>query len=782
MNESLASHYHHILDLVKGKAVMLHGEKAWGNETAIGRTNVSRVGVVRFTAWMAVFVLLSSSLYAEAPREWTAEDLRQAASAGELETVEACLTAGVPVDSANAYGVTPLLLAADHKHIDVAKRLLDAGANPGTRDRFYGFTPMAWALNRQQFDLVTALAKANAPDTNQALTRNVYFDNAKAVNAILESDSVSVETIRWAAIRARLLERKERLETLINALPEGQRELPKADPDPVTAYVGFFQKGDEVIKLVEKEGSLYLQSGREATPRRLTHLAPGEFEIGLGRILFATSQSGDPQQFTRELRGSNKSVFKRQPELSEFPETENPDPEPSDSIATKPERSVPQDFLFDGMPWSGFRGHLARGIATDTTVPTTWDLESGENVAWKAPIDGLANSCPIVWQDRVYLTTAVSQNVDADGFQTGLTGDVASVDESDPWSFRLLCLDLKTGDVIWDKEACNAVPAVKRHAKSSHANPTPVTDGNLIVASFGSEGIYCFDRDGNLKWDRDLGMLDSGWFYDRSYQWGYASSPCLVDDRVIIQCDIQDQSFLTALDLETGETVWTTERDEIPTWGTPVGYTSPQGERVVVVSGTKANAAYDLDDGTLLWKLGGFSEIVAPTPQVVPWGVLLTSGYAPIKPIALVRHEARGDLTLPEPGQDEIANPTDSFGWARQKGGPYMSTPLIYEGLLYNCDTQGVLTCYDATNGEQIYKKRLRGGGAMSFTGSPVAAGGCLYFPSEQGVIQIVRAGIEFEQLDPMKIAEATLSSPAISGGYLLIRGESHLFAFKQDD
>ncbi|MEO1529164.1 MAG: PQQ-binding-like beta-propeller repeat protein [Planctomycetota bacterium] len=747
---------------------------------AVFATEFRRVDA-RWSALAASLFLLIGPVIGETPKELTSADLRQAASNGDLPTVEACLAAGVPVDSANGYGVTPLLLAADHKHLEVAKRLLLAGADPGTRDRFYGFTPMVWALNRQQFDLVTALAKADAPDTNQALTRNIYFNNEKAVTAILASENVPAEAIRWAAIRARLLERETLLSQLVEALSEDQRELPEGEPDPVDVYAGFYQAGGETLQLESKEGSLYLRTTREGTPRRLFHLSRGEFELGFGTIRFDSTKDGEVTEFLRDVRGSEAVTFKRAADLDAFPENESEESEPSKAIVANGERALPEDFLFEGMPWSGFRGHLARGIGAEA-VPTTWDLESGTNVAWKVPIDGLANSCPIVWKDRVYVTTAVSSNEDADGFQTGLSGDVASVEESDPWSFRLLCLDLKTGDVIWDREACNAVPAVKRHAKSSHANPTPVTDGNLIVASFGSEGIYCFDRDGNQKWKRDLGKLDSGWFYDRSYQWGFASSPCLIDDRVILQCDIQDGSFLVALDLKTGETIWRTERDEIPTWGTPVAYTSPEGKRIVVVSGTKANAAYDLDDGTLIWQLGGFSEIVAPTPQVVPWGVLLTSGYAPIKPIALVNHDATGTLELPEETESGLIGSSGSFTWARLKGGPYMCTPVIYEGLLYSCDTQGVLTCYDATNGEQVYRKRLRGGGASSFTGSPVAAGGHVYFPSEQGVIQVVRAGIEFEKLDPVKLGEATLSSPAISGGYLLIRGESHLFAFKNDE
>jgi outer membrane protein assembly factor BamB len=273
-----------------------------------------------------------------------------------------------------------------------------------------------------------------------------------------------------------------------------------------------------------------------------------------------------------------------------------------------------------------------------------------------------------------------------------------------------------------------------------------------------------------------LGLLDSGWFYDRTYQWGFGSSPCLVDNRLILQCDIQDQSFLIALDFETGETIWKTERDEIPTWGSPVAYTTPTGTPIVVVSGTQANAAYDSRDGRELWRVGGFSEIVAPTPQVTPWGVLLASGYSPVQPLAMVAADAEGQLELAE-----VETPTDDFVWAKLRGGPYMSTPLIHNGLLYVCSTNGVLDCYVAATGQRLYKERIRGQGASSFTGSPVASANHLYFPSEQGIIKVVRSGPKFELVGSPSIDEATLSTPAISQGYLLIRGERHLFAFRNE-
>ncbi|MEM6469283.1 MAG: PQQ-binding-like beta-propeller repeat protein [Planctomycetota bacterium] len=713
-----------------------------------------------------------------APTTLDSDDLWRAAAEGDAEQVKDCLEAGVDVDAKNPYGVTALLLAAEHGKTDVAKQLLAAGADPGTKDRFYGSTPIGWAIARKQYDLITALVKSNAPDAGRALTESVYRKDAVVMNAILDAETLSVDAILWAAQRAQLLEHSKLVERLREALPDDASDTEFENPDPVEAYEGFYRGSNgETLQMQAKGDSLWVKPNRKAGLQRLSHFSPCTFGRGMTTVVFSSNAEGAFNTFRRESR-SEVVTFEKQPDMTELPELDL-DADASDNDEALRADTTPDDFVFAEMPWASFRGHLSRGVSMDS-APTSWDVETGDNVAWKAPIAGLANSCPIVWGNRVYLTTAVSESEEASGFQTGLTGDVASVDEDDPCSFRVLCLDLENGEVIWDEEATKAVPAVKRHAKSSHANPTPATDGRYIVACFGSEGIFCYDRDGKLQWERDLGLLDGGWFYDRNYQWGFGSSPIIAGERVFLQCDIQDESFLIALDLQSGETLWKVQRDEIPTWGTPVAYNAPNGTPVVVVSGTKMNAAYRQDDGTLLWSLGGFSEIVAPTPQVTPWGVLLSSGYAPVRPIAVVKHEARGGLELPESDSGKIAGPTENFVWSRSRGGPYMSTPLIHDGLAYVCDTAGILTCYDAVNGAQLYKKRVRGDGANSFTGSPVASSSHLYLPSEQGVIQIVGLGPEFEKMDAMEIGEATLSTPAIAEGYLLIRGEKHLFAFRE--
>ncbi len=739
--------------------------------------------MVRFASLVA-FLLVSISAVnlsvqaAETPSE---NELWRAAAGGDLTRVQACLDAGVPADAANRYGVTALLLAVEHSHPEIAELLLEKGANPSVKDLFYGFTPLSWAVIRKQYATITKLVKAGADDSKKTLNTAIQQDNKEVVSAILAAQTLDHDAIRNAAVLARAQKRDKLLEQLLESLPQEMRELPAVDPDALDEFVGYFEdKQGQGLLVSASDQTLAYKLGDNGSRQTVYQTAVDQFEAGLTKLVFTRDDAGKIVGLTRHFRTDRKQ-FSR---LADAPPADKPDADSEGEeeldvdqnwLAEVPE-SLRDDYQFENTPWSGFRGYLARGISSDDNIPTDWDLSTGKNLAWQAPIPGLANSCPIVWEDRVYLTTAVSKNEQASGFSTGLSGDVASVTEADPWSFRLLCLDLKSGELIWEREAYEGVPAVKRHAKSSHANATPVTDGRLIVASFGTEGVYCYDTAGNQVWKRDLGLLDSGWFYDRTYQWGFGSSPCLVDNRLILQCDIQDQSFLIALDFETGETIWKTERDEISTWGSPVAYTTPAGTPIVVVSGTQANAAYDSRDGRELWRLGGFSEIVAPTPQVTPWGVLLASGYSPVQPLAIVAPEAEGQLEL-----REVEEPADDFVWAKLRGGPYMSTPIIHNGLLYVCSTNGVLDCYVAATGRRLYKERIRGQGASSFTGSPVASANHLYFPSEQGIVKVVRGGAKFELVGSPSIEEATLSTPAISQGYLLIRGERHLFAFRNE-
>src|SRR5918997_3826195 len=222
--------------------------------------------------------------------------------------------------------------------------------------------------------------------------------------------------------------------------------------------------------------------------------------------------------------------------------------------------------------WASFRGPHASGVAAGRqNLPEKWDGAKGAGVKWKTPIPGLAHSSPVVWGDRVYVTTAVSSR-GGDTFRHGLYGDGDASEDRSPHKWKLYALDRRTGRVLWERTAYDGVPRERRHIKASYANATPATDGRTVVAFFGSQGLYAYDAAGKLLWKKDLGVLNAGAYDIPSYEWGTASSPVIHKNLVIVQCDTQGESFLLAADIKTGKTVWKTPREELPSWGTPNVY------------------------------------------------------------------------------------------------------------------------------------------------------------------------------------------------------------------
>jgi outer membrane protein assembly factor BamB len=419
--------------------------------------------------------------------------------------------------------------------------------------------------------------------------------------------------------------------------------------------------------------------------------------------------------------------------------------------------------------WPQFRGPGAAGVADGRPTAVEWNAEKNENILWKTPVPGLSVSSPIVWGARVFVTTAISSDPDAK-FRHGLYGDVEPSPDVTPHTWKVYALDKRSGKIIWERVAHTGVPRTKRHPKSTQNNSTPATDGKHVVVLFGSEGLYAFDWNGKRLWKKDLGPLNSGWFYDPDYEWGSASSPIIWRNMVIVQCDIQENSFVAAFDIKTGRELWRTMRDEIPSWGTPTVYEG-RARAELITHATKFIRGYDPLTGKELWRLAPNSEVTAPTPFAAHDLIFVTNGYRGIQPIYAIRPGASGDISL-----QGGATSSEAIAWSVKNGGPYMPTPVVYGDYLYVCANNGVLTVYEARTGARVYRERLGGTGG-AFSASPVAADGKIYFTSEDGDVFVVKAGPKYELLARNPMGEVLMATPAISDGILIIRGMKSVYA-----
>lgn len=418
--------------------------------------------------------------------------------------------------------------------------------------------------------------------------------------------------------------------------------------------------------------------------------------------------------------------------------------------------------------WPSFRGPGASGVADSGAPPVAWDVTGGSNVAWTTPIPGMGHSSPIVWGDRVFVTSAVPlrrRSEAADGGPAAAlpavnTDEYRALEVRTPHAWRLYCLDRATGRIVWERTAYEGVPRVKRHAKASQASATPVTDGTRVVAMMGSEGLYAYDMEGRLLWNRDFGRLDVGYVDDPTDEWGPASSPVIHDGLVIVQNDRHRDSYVAAFDVATGEERWRVGRDEMPAWSTPVVH---RGTRTTLVTNSpRFIRGHDPATGQELWRIPDGTQVKVVTPVIAGDLAIVTGGYPTGgRPILGIRAS------------------TGEVVWRLERGSSYTPTPIVYRGILYVCVDNGVLSAYDVRTGDRLYQQRIApdSGG---FSASPVAADGRLYFPSEDGVVYVVRAGREFELLARNDMGEMCLASPALTGDLLLVRTRTHVYALRE--
>jgi outer membrane protein assembly factor BamB len=702
------------------------------------------------SGWFAVLVSLigPSLVWADGP-----EDLWSAARKGDTPAVARLLDKGVDVNAPTSYGATALWFAAMNGRTDTVKLLLAHHAATNLRDRIWNSDALSVAAEFEHLEAIESLLRAGAGGGDALVLSAVTSGNVKLLRTVLKAAKVEPEVLSAALLLAPSNNAEVRkLLTEASARPFAK---PFGDPTRLRDFEGDYEEDRGLrVRLHVKDGWLVEQfNGRDTYV--LKSVGNLRFmPIGQPTESFILERLGDRIVGFTYRRGPLETLYRRG-------QTQEA------TVAGKQQAEQPEPPRVR-CNWPSFRGRQASGIADGQHLPVSWDVATRRNVLWKADLPGLAHSSPIVWEGKVFITTAVSSDPKSE-FRFGLFGAGSSAKDESRHQWRVYCLDAATGKVLWDRTAHAGVPRLKRHTKSTQANPTPATDGKHLVVSFASEGLYCYDVEGKFRWKADLGLIDDGAFNAPELQWGAASSPILYRNLVLVQCDRQKDSFLTAYDLESGQRAWYTPRDEIPSWGTPTVYESPTRPEVIL-NATHHICGYDPGTGKELWRLAPNSQITTPTPVVGAGLIFVTSGYSPVQPIYAIRPGASGDISL-APGEES----STYLAWSKKRGGPYTPTPLVYDRYLYTCSNIGIVTCYDARTGRELYRQRL--GGSGGYSASPVAADGKLYFASEAGEVRVVKAGPAFALLAVNKMDDPCLATPAIADGRLFVRSQHHLFA-----
>ena len=414
--------------------------------------------------------------------------------------------------------------------------------------------------------------------------------------------------------------------------------------------------------------------------------------------------------------------------------------------------------------WPQFRGPGVRGIVDDDpSLPESWS--AAENIAWKTRIPGLGWSSPVVWGNRIFLTTAVADSMSGSPRGGFFDGRVVNPTPTEEYRWIAYCIDLQSGKIAWERELHRGAPKTPRHKKNTYASETCVTDGVHVWAHVGDLGTYCLDMEGKLVWSHDWPALET------RYGYGSASSPALHEGRLYITNDNQEQSYTVALDKLTGNEIWRVNREEPTTWSTPFVWES--GKRTeIITAGREKVRSYDLD-GKLLWEISGMSSLSIPTPFTVDGLLYVTSGYfnSEERPVYAIRPGASGDIT---PAAGETAN--EYIAWSLPQGGPYHPTPIVYRGLYYTLYDRAFMTCHDAKTGELVYDKQRISRDGEAFTASPWAYNGKLFCLDEAGTTFVVQAGRDFKVLGENRLEEMCMATPAIADGSVLIRTYAHLY------
>lgn len=442
--------------------------------------------------------------------------------------------------------------------------------------------------------------------------------------------------------------------------------------------------------------------------------------------------------------------------------------------------------------WPQFRGHAGRGVSAIDTLPTKWSTSI--NVAWSAGVDGRGWSSPIVWGDQVIVTSAVGAGAfkqaspgiygndyvaelsaqgmtDAQIMEKLRARDLESPAEAGELRFMVYSFDVKTGKIRWQREAHKGPPVGGRHRKNTYASETPATDGERIYALFGNIGLFCYAMDGTPLWRHTIDPQP------RYLDFGTAASPVVHDGRVYFQDDNEVKSYLAALDAKTGALLWKTPRTDgggrpLSGWSTPYVWVNPQRTEIVTI-GRGLTISYDLD-GRELWRLKGMTQ-ANPTPTASDTLLYLGTGSQgeANRPLFAVRPGASGDISLAQ-GQTSNA----FVAWYQPRAAAYTSSPLAFNGRVYAVNDTGILQVFDGATGREIYKARV-GGVGNTFSASPFAYGGLVYFLSEEGDTFAIKPGDAYDEVAKNSLGEMAFATPAITRDGLFIRTQTKLYRIR---
>jgi outer membrane protein assembly factor BamB len=721
------------------------------------------------SAMLTLLLSLSTALSA-APAADFDEALWSAARAGDTAAIAAALDKGADVDAKSRYDATALFFAADRGHLEAVRLLVARGADVNVQDTFYRFRPLDMALMNDHAAVAVLLLEKGSKGGRGALRSGIQLNHVPLVKAALgvaDLDRPTLQSALSAAEKDNRTEIADLVKAALAARPPEPAPSYTVDPAVLPRYTGSYRSEASgfTVTVAVRDGQLVAESAGQPP---LALVATGEATFRVPQMEGTTVVFGGRGGMVESMTLTQPSSTTVLTRVVATAVTTAPVPPAATAPLTASLTPAPRTTA---RPWPSFRGLAATGNGDGQGAVADWDVVSGRNVKWKTPIPGIANSSPIVWGDNVFVTTALSKSGDKT-FRTGLYGDVKPVQDLSEHEWKLYCLDKGSGRVLWDRTAHAGAPKVKRHTKASQANSTPATDGRRVVALFGSIGLLvAWDLDGKELWRADAGVLDSGWFFDATYQWGHASSPIIYKNSVIVQADVQEHSYIAAWDLATGKRLWRTEREGVSSWGTPA-VVSSAGHDELVANGTKIRG-YDPATGQPRWTLGPNSEVTVATPVARDGIVYVTAGYPPVRPVYAIKVGAKGDISLPE-GKES----SEAIAWSNAREGTYIPTPILYGDYLYTCGNNGVVTAYEARTGQRVARTRVGSGGA--FSASPVAADGRLYFANEDGEVHVVTADSRLAPIAKNDMKEVIMATPAISGGLIVVRTLGHVYGIGQ--